>query len=90
MGLFSCTSYKSQYVGFRPAADYPNNVVTGGVTTGAEAYSDPTEAKEAIGFDIKKTGLLPVQVVMANRSGEQVQVVLDQTSLLITTTGTGI
>ncbi len=82
LGLFSCTSYKSQYVGFRPAADYPNNVVAGGVTIGAEAYADRTEAKEAFGFDVKKAGLLPVQVVMDNRSGDQVLIVLDQTFLV--------
>lgn len=36
LGLFSCASYKTQYVGFRPAADYPNNVAAGGLTIGAE------------------------------------------------------
>ncbi len=81
-GLFACTSYKTQYVGFRPAADYPNNVVVGGVTVGAEAFADQAEAKEAFGFDIKKTGLLPVQVVMDNRSGDKVQIVMDQTFLV--------
>lgn len=81
-GLFSCTPYKSQHVGFRPAADYPNNVVVGGVTIGAEAYADRSAAKEAFGFDVKKAGLLPVQVVMDNKSGDQVQVVLDQTFLV--------
>jgi len=81
-GLFSCTPYKSQYVGFRPAADYPNNVVAGGVTIGAEAFADRSAAKEAFGFDVKKAGLLPVQVVMDNKSGDQVQVVLDQTFLV--------
>jgi hypothetical protein len=81
-GIFACTPYKSQYVGFRPAADYPNSVIAGGVTVGAEAYADRTVAKEAFGFDIKKAGLLPVQVVMDNRSGDTVQVVLDQTFLV--------
>ena len=82
LGLFSCTSYKTQYVGFRPAADYPNNVAAGGLTIGAEAYADRTAAKKAFGFDVKKAGLLPVQVVMDNRSGNTVQVVLDQTFLV--------
>jgi hypothetical protein len=81
-GLFSCTPYKSQYVGFRPAADYPNNVVAGGVTIGAEAFADQTSAKEAFGFDVKKAGLLPVQVVMDNRSGQQVLLIADQTFLI--------
>ena len=81
-GLFSCTSYKTQYVGFRPAAEYPNNVNAGGVTVGAEAFAEQATAKEAFGFDIKKAGLLPVQVVMDNRSGGKVQVVLEQTFLV--------
>ena len=80
--LFSCTTYKTQYVGFRPAAEYPNNIVAGGVTVGAEAYADQAAAKNAFGFDIKKAGLLPVQVVMDNRSGDGVLVVADQTFLV--------
>ena len=80
--LFSCTTYKTQYVGFRPAAEYPNNVIAGGVTVGAEAYADQAAAQNAFGFDIKKAGLLPVQVVMDNKSGNEVQVVLDQTFLV--------
>lgn len=80
--LFSCTTYKTQYVGFRPASDYPNNVNAGGVTVGAEAFADQAAAKEAFGFDIKKAGLLPVQLVMDNRSGSTVEVVLDQTFLV--------
>jgi hypothetical protein len=81
-GIFACTSYKTQYVGFRPAADYPNTAIAGGVIIGAEAFADQTAAKNAFGFDIKKAGLLPVQVVMDNRSGDQVQIVPDQTFLI--------
>ena len=80
--LSACTSYKTQYVGFRPAADYPNNVNAAGVTVGAEAYADRAAAKEAFGFDVKKAGLLPVQVVMDNKSGDTVQIMLDQTFLV--------
>ncbi len=82
IGLLSCTTYKSQQVGFMPAADYPNNVTVEGVTVGAEAYADRTTAKQAFGFDIQRAGLLPVQVVMDNRSGDRVQIVLDQTFLV--------
>lgn len=57
-------------------------MVAGGVTIGAEAYADQTSAKEAFGFDIKKAGLLPVQVVMDNRSGQQVLLIADQTFLV--------
>jgi hypothetical protein len=82
LGLFSCTTYKTQYVGFRPASDYPNKVIVDEVTIGAEAYADRIAAKEAFGFDIKKAGLLPVQLVMDNQSGNRVEVVRDQTFLV--------
>jgi hypothetical protein len=80
--LFACTTYKTQYVGFRPATDYSNNVVAGGVIIGAEAFADQAAASEAFGFDIKKAGLLPVQVVMDNRSEGEVEVIGDQTFLV--------
>lgn len=82
LGLLSCTTYKSQYVGFRPAADYPNNVTVDGLTVGAEAYADPVAARNAFGFDIHKAGLLPVQVVMDNRSGSEVEIVREQSFLV--------
>ena len=80
--LFACTAYKTQYVGFRPPADYPNSVIAAGVNVGAEAFAEQAVAKEAFGFDIKGTGLLPVQVVMDNRSGDEVEVIADQTFLV--------
>jgi hypothetical protein len=81
-GLFSCTTYKTQYTGFRPPADYANNADAGGVVIGAEAYADRNAARDAFGFDVKKAGLLPVQVVMDNQSGDQARVILDQTFLV--------
>ena len=82
LGLVSCTTYKTQYVGFIHADDYPNRVNIDGLTIGAEAYADKAAAKEAFGFDVKKAGLLPVQVVMDNRSGDKVELVRDQTFLV--------
>ena len=82
LGLFSCTPYKTQYVGFRPAADYPNKVIAGGVMIGAEAFADQAAAREAFGFDIKRAGLLPVQVVMDNQGGSVFEVMGDQTFLV--------
>lgn len=80
--LFACTTYKTQYVGFRPAAQYPNSVIAGGVTIGAEAFAEQAAAREAFGFDIKKAGLLPVQVVLENSGGGMVEVVGGQTFLV--------
>lgn len=80
--FFACTAYKTQYVGFRPPADYPNSVIATGVNVGAEAFAEQAAAREAFGFDIKGAGLLPVQVVMDNRSGGEVEVIADQTFLV--------
>ena len=55
LGLFSCTTYKTQYVGFIHADDYPNRVLADGMTIGAEAYADKAAAKKAFGFDVKKS-----------------------------------
>jgi len=77
-----CTSYKSQYVSFRPPEAYANKQEVGGVSIGAEAYAVRDEAKEAFGFDIRESGLLPVQLVMNNQSGRSLQIVTEQTFLI--------
>ena len=75
LGLFSCTSYKTQYVGFRPAADYPNNVAADGLTIGvggavyggAKEGTDPKQSRTIDddlwdkGLEGKKTGPEPGQ-----------------------------
>jgi hypothetical protein len=78
----ACSTYKTQYVGFRPASDYPNTQTAAGATIGAEAFADQKMAKLAFGFDIKKAGLLPVQIVMDNKSGGSMEVVSSQTFLV--------
>lgn len=82
MQVAGCTSYKSQYVSFRPPEAYANKQAIGGVSIGAEAYADVDVAEEAFGFDIRATGLLPVQIVMNNLSGGTVQIVPEQTFLI--------
>jgi len=77
-----CTSYKSQYVSFRPPEAYANNQQAGGVSIGAEGYLGADEAKDAFGFDIKATGLIPFQLVMNNQSGKSIQIVTEQTFML--------
>ena len=80
--LFGCTAYKSQYVSFRPPEGYPNYKVVDGVSFGAEAYADPELAETAFGFDIKGAGLLPVQVVMDNKSAVSLEIIQAQTFLV--------
>ncbi|RNC67691.1 MAG: glycine zipper family protein [Desulfuromonadales bacterium] len=80
--LSACTGYKSQYVGFKPADDYVNRLVVSGVTIGGEAFADNGAAEEAFGFDIKGSGILPVQLVMSNQGGKNLEIVSSQTFLV--------
>ena len=77
-----CSTYKTQYTGFRPAEDYANSKSIGSTTIGAEAYPDKETAKHAFGFDIKGAGLLPVQLVVNNPGSDSFEVVSSQTFLV--------
>ena len=55
--------------------------MTAGTQIGAKAFSDPAEAKEAFGFDIRKAGMLPVQVVFDNHGTHSLKIVAKQTFL---------
>ncbi len=81
--LFSgCTAYKSQYVSFRPPEAYTNYREVAGVSVGGEAYPDQDSAEQAFGFDIKEAGLLPVMLVVDNKSGRSLEIVSGQTFLV--------
>ena len=80
--LSSCTSYKSQYISFRPPEAYPNKQLVEGISIGAEAYAVREVAKDAFGFDIIETGLLPVQLVIQNQNGSGLKIVAEQTFLV--------
>ncbi|RII28630.1 MAG: glycine zipper family protein [Geobacter sp.] len=81
--LFSgCATYKTQYVSFKPPEAYPNFKVVAGAPMAAEAYADQSVAAEAFGFDIRGAGLLPVQLVIDNKSGQTMEIVSGQTFLV--------
>ncbi|GAM08569.1 hypothetical protein OR1_00841 [Geobacter sp. OR-1] len=80
--MSGCTTYKTQYAGFRPPEDYINNQVVNGISIGGEAYANRDVAEDAFGFDIKGAGLLPVQLVLNNNSGATLEVVANQTFLV--------
>ncbi|MFZ3208899.1 MAG: glycine zipper family protein [Geobacteraceae bacterium] len=80
--ISGCASYKTQHTGFRPPAAYPGNVDANRVAIGGEAYVGKAVAKEAFGFDIRDAGLLPVQLVMDNKSGNSLELVSSQTFLV--------
>jgi len=80
--LGSCTSYKSQEVGFKPPAAYPNMQFVSGAQVASQSYADPAAAKQAFGFDIRDAGLLPIQVVIDNTGLHGLKVVPEQTFLI--------
>ncbi len=54
------------------------------VTLTARAYLDPKLAEKRFSFDIRNAGLLPIQVVIDNQSGTDVNIVPSQTFLIDT------
>jgi hypothetical protein len=80
--LSACATYESRSVSFRPPQDYANYQDTSGLLVGAESFADVKQAEAAFGFDIRAAGLLPVQVVIDNKSGQGVEIVAGQTFLI--------
>jgi hypothetical protein len=82
LALTGCTAYKSQYVPFKPPEGYLNHREVSGVSLGGEAYSDKHAAKKEFGFDIRGAGLLPVQLVLDNKSGQTLEIDAGQSFLI--------
>jgi hypothetical protein len=80
--LSACATYESRSVSFRPPQDYANFKDSSGLLVGAESFADVKQAQKAFGFDIRAAGLLPVQVVIDNKTGQGVEVVSGQTFLI--------
>jgi len=80
--LSACATYESRSVSFRPPQDYANFKDSYGLMVGAESFADAKLAEQAFGFDIRAAGLLPVQVVIDNQTGQDVEVVSGQTFLI--------
>jgi hypothetical protein len=80
--LWGCASYTQQVVPFKMPATYSNLTQVGGMQIGAMAYSQPNEARNAFGFDIRGAGLLPVQVVIDHKGASPVEINPAQTFLV--------
>jgi len=80
--LSACATYENRSVSFRPPQDYANYQDSFGLMVGAESFADDKQAEQAFGFDIRAAGLLPVQVVIDNKTGQGVEVVTGQTFLI--------
>jgi hypothetical protein len=80
--LSACAAYESRSVSFRPPQDYANFKDSSGLMVGAESFADAKQAEKAFGFNIRAAGLIPVQVVIDNKTGQVVEVVAGQTFLI--------
>lgn len=80
--LSACATYENRVAPFRPPQEYANYQNLSGLMVGGEAFFDQKKAQETFGFDIRSSGVLPVQVVIDNRSGQGVEIVSGQTFLV--------
>jgi len=85
--MSACATYENRVAPFRPPQEYSNYQNLSGLMVGGEAFHEQIKAKETFGFDIRGTGVLPVQVVIDNRSGQGVEIVSGQTILVDTNNG---
>jgi hypothetical protein len=80
--ISACANYSSHTVSFRPPNEYRNFVNSYGLMVGAESFVDKKDTEKAFGFDARAAGILPVQVIIDNRSGQSVEVISGQTFLI--------
>lgn len=78
----ACVSYKRQEVPFQPPTAINNMQTINGMELAAISYADEKKAGEAFGFNIIKAGLLPVQIVVDNKSTGSFQFNPGQTFLV--------
>lgn len=81
-GITGCSTYESRVAPIPLPSAQRDHVEIDGVSISAKIYLDEKAAKEAFGFDARGAGLMPVQLVLDNRSGQEVTVVPTQTFLL--------
>jgi hypothetical protein len=82
LGATSCT-YKDRVAPVKlPGSGEQTVVIDDGLKIAGHAFTDPSEAQAAFGFNVRKAGLLPVQVTFQNDSSSQVRIIPEQTLLL--------
>jgi len=84
LALASCQTYQTQVTPFKMPAAYPNYTTAAGAGIAAKAYDDPNEAGQAFGYDMRGSGILPVQVVVDNRGTHPLEIVPGQSFLVDT------
>ncbi|MBU0482576.1 MAG: hypothetical protein KKG47_15905 [Proteobacteria bacterium] len=79
--LASC-SYKDRVAPIQLPEAADNMIDVGGLKIAARAFTDSELAAQTFGFDIRKAGLMPVQLTFQNDSSRDVTVNPDQTFLI--------
>ncbi|MCK4839674.1 MAG: hypothetical protein KAS94_12805 [Desulfobulbaceae bacterium] len=79
--MVSC-SYSDRVAPIKLPEASTNMVVVNGLKIAATAFVDRKEAADAYGFDIRKAGLLPVQITFQNDGGRPVKINPTQTFLV--------
>jgi hypothetical protein len=82
LALGACQTYQPQVVPFKMPMAYPNFTRAGGADIAAKSYDDPTEASQAFGYDMRGSGILPVQVIFDNKGNHSLEIVPGQTFLV--------
>lgn len=80
--LAACgTAYKAKPLPFKDPGSIQNAQEAMGATVAAKAYVDENEAEETFGFNIRKAGMLPVQIIFDNKGGNTLEIDPSQTFL---------
>ncbi len=74
-------TYVAKPLPFKMPEAYNNAQEAGGATIGARAYTDPNEARENFGFDVRGAGMLPVEIVVDNKGTHPLEINVGQTFL---------
>jgi hypothetical protein len=72
--VLGCARYHAQPVPFKLPASYANAQDIAGISVAAEAFADSKKARRAFGFDARRAGLLPVQVVFDHHGDRPVRI----------------
>lgn len=78
----ACATYGDKVAPVPLPDTSPQTVTVDGAKVVAQAYLDPARAKEALGFDARGAGLIPVRFVVDNQSAGVVRLRPEQTFLL--------
>ena len=80
----SCHTYQPEVVPFKLPPAYPSFARAGGAGIAAKAYDDPNEAAKAFGYDMRGSGILPVEIIFDNKGNHSLAIVPGQTFLVDT------